>query len=83
MKRQDALNSIVDWIKAQAKPKFGNVEVSPETRLLELQLLDSLQIMDLVFFLEETSGQKIALEKLIGENFETPNAIAALICRAD
>ncbi|MFW2541779.1 acyl carrier protein [Primorskyibacter sp. 2E107] len=76
------LPAIISWIEDAAAPRFGAVDVTPETPLLEEQLLDSLQLMDLVYHLEETQGVTIPLEMLTPENFATPNAVAQMLAKA-
>ena len=82
MDHSDILENIVGWISSESASKIGDTVLDKDTQLLERQLLDSLQIMDLVFHLESTFGNQIALDELTAENFETPLAIAAMAQRA-
>ena len=52
-----------------------------EQSLIQSGILDSLTIMKILNFLEETFKIKISDEELIPENFETLNAINALTQR--
>ncbi|PWK61141.1 acyl carrier protein [Roseicyclus mahoneyensis] len=74
------LHGILGWImdKTGSSPE----DIQPDTALLDIQLLDSLQLMDLVFFLEKTHGTSIPLEWLTPENFATPRAIGDMIKKA-
>jgi acyl carrier protein len=50
-----------------------------ETSLLQSGLIDSLGMMELVAFLEQTFEVHIEDEDLVPENFETISAIARLV----
>lgn len=78
----DIIADIIAWISKTSDLAGGENNLQPDTKLLDLQLLDSLQIMDLVFHLEETFKHPIALEELVAENFETPEMIATMVSRA-
>lgn len=79
-KTDELIGSIVEWIADTAN--LPAQEIGPETELLERQILDSLQLMDLVFHLEETQGHAIPLEWLTAENFASPQSIAAMVSKA-
>jgi acyl carrier protein len=72
---------ITTWIENALTPVHPGQEITPVTALVSSQLLDSLQIMDVVFFLEEEFGTPIPLEELTAENFETITSITALVER--
>jgi acyl carrier protein len=72
---------ITTWIENALTPVHAGQEITPATALVSSQLLDSLQIMDLVFFLEEEFGNPVPLEELTAKNFETVTSIAALVVR--
>lgn len=73
------VSGIMEWIRKTVEPRLGSVEIHPETRLLENGMLDSLQLMDLVFHMEEVYGVPVPLENLTPENFATPMTIAAMV----
>ena len=55
--------------------------VSDEDSLFELGLLDSLKLLDLVAFIEKTTGAHIPDDEIMPENFETLPDIIALVQR--
>jgi acyl carrier protein len=57
-------------------------EIGPDTALLELGILDSLSMVNLLSYLEVTLGVKIPEDQILPENFSTPLAIAEMICRS-
>ena len=63
------------------RDKFSGPVVS-DTSLMERGVLDSLGLMSLVAFIEETTGIRIAADEVMLENFETINAIGATVDRA-
>lgn len=77
-RNSDAIHDvIVAWIVK--KTGVDAATTGADTELLERQVLDSLQLMDLVFYLEETFGEPIPLELLVPENFATPRTIADML----
>ncbi len=57
----------------------GDIEVGDDDSLLESGVLDSLRMVELLGFIEERFGVSIDDEELVPENFETINAIVALL----
>lgn len=62
---------------------FGDASRAPEaaTSFLETGLVDSTGMLELVFFVEESFGLKIADEELIPENLDSCQRIAAFVLR--
>ena len=56
--------------------------VTADESLLQRGVLDSLGLMNLIAFIEEKTGVRIADDDVMLENFETINAIVATIDRA-
>jgi len=56
--------------------------VTADESLLQRGVLDSLGLMNLIAFIEEKTGVRIADDNVMLENFETINAIVATIDRA-
>ena len=50
-----------------------------DTELFTSGILDSLEIIDLVLFLEKKYGIKIPQKSMTLDNFKTPNSIAELV----
>jgi|SoiMethySBSTD1v2_1073268.scaffolds.fasta_scaffold497429_3 acyl carrier protein len=56
--------------------------VTADESLLQRGVLDSLGLMNLIAFIEEKTGVRIADDDVMLENFETINAIMATVDRA-
>jgi acyl carrier protein len=72
--------SILAWLKETAA-KLGDVEIAADTELIEQGVLDSLEILRLVSFLEERFQLAVPVDEFVPENFRTPAAIAAMMAR--
>ena len=72
---------IAEFVTTESK-QLGIDEVELDTALLELGILDSLSMINLLSFLESNLGVRVPEEQLLPENFATPRAIAQLICRS-
>jgi acyl carrier protein len=72
-------SGIIAHIKGLLKGR--PVPVDGGTSLIAKGLLDSLDILDLVEFMERTFQVKFATEDLNPDHFETPAAAAALVRR--
>jgi len=72
--------SILAWLK-EAAAKLGDVEIAADTELIEQGVLDSLEILRLVSFLEERFHLAVPVDEFVPENFRTPATIAAMTAR--
>ena len=77
---QQDLEIIVDWLKALA-PRFPDIEITAETALINQGLLDSIEILNLVCFVEERFAVVVTVEAFVPENFRTAHAVAAMVGR--
>ena len=66
---------IIKYIQDNLLTRKGEIELSPEDDLLGSGLLDSMGVMRLVGFVEETFDIKIPPEDIVIENFMDVNAI--------
>lgn len=66
--------ALKDWI-IQTNGKIRSEELNEETPLIEQRIISSLQIMDLILFLEKLSGKSIEVEKLKVGVFRDINTI--------
>jgi len=72
------IESVISWIEAaQTAPQ--PIKIKPSTPVTEKQLLDSLQIMDLVMYLESTFEISVPLDALTESNFATPRSITSMV----
>jgi acyl carrier protein len=53
--------------------------LDPDEDLLEQGIIDSLGLMKLIAFMEETFGIKIIDEEIIPENFQSLNSMTSLV----
>ncbi len=65
---------IKNWILQKAKSPPSE-ELTVETPLLEKRIITSLQIMDLILFLEKKSGKKLNLSDLKPSIFQNIQSI--------
>jgi len=57
----------------------GKKSLGPDEDLLGQGILDSMGIMKLIVYIEETFGIKIEDEEIIPENFQTLNSLIAFV----
>ena len=55
-------------------------EIEDHADIIESRLIDSLQFVDFVFFIEEVTGNKIELESINIEDFRTIDSIRRAFC---
>lgn len=68
-----------EFIEGELAADNGGERIDPDVDLLELGLLDSAGIAQLLAFCEETFGITVADDELTAENFQSINAIAELV----
>jgi len=68
---------IREYINKLASEK--NISVNDDTDLFESGVLDSMGILQLLLYINDTLGITIPLEDLQTENFQTINAIIKLV----
>jgi acyl carrier protein len=74
---QTVIDAITNWLKRTKNHR----DVAADTELIGLGILDSIEILNLVSFLEERFGVTLPIEEFIPENFQSPRAIADLVVR--
>lgn len=72
---------VIDQIGKIASAVDGSFDLTPETPLLEQQLLDSVEMLQLVLALETELSITVPLEELTPDNFVSARAIAGLVDR--
>jgi acyl carrier protein len=65
------------WLAAELD--IPTQDVLPDTQILEIGVLDSLKIMELIASMEERYQISVPLEDVIEENFATPTAIWSMV----
>jgi acyl carrier protein len=58
-----------------------DAKVDPEDNLLDLGLIDSVGLLNLITFLESTAGIRVPEEEMVPDNFESVVAIEAFVAR--
>lgn len=71
------LDSILPWLRN--KTQDSNREIDPGTELIKENLLDSIEFLELVSFLEDTFNVELDADLLTPENFNTPSDIANMV----
>jgi acyl carrier protein len=59
----------------------GDVEIGDETSFMDSHVLDSTGFIELISFIEESFGVKIADEEMLPENLDSLEAIDAFVAR--
>lgn len=72
--------AVRDWVKSSAKESLP-ADFTDETPILESRIITSMQIMDLILFLEALSGSPIDVEQLKPGAFRDVNAIVDRFCK--
>jgi acyl carrier protein len=70
----DIRQELRQWI-ATANKKLSVEEITDDTPIIEQRILRSIQVMDLLLFIEQLSGRSIDVEQLKPESFKNVNAI--------
>jgi acyl carrier protein len=74
----DTAEIILDWLRKTAA-HIPHTDITGDTELIEQGILDSLQILNLVCFMEEQFAVILPVEEFVPENFRTAAAVAAMI----
>ncbi|MEZ4513826.1 MAG: acyl carrier protein [Chloroflexota bacterium] len=75
----EAAARIKQFITKELLYEVENAAIDNDTKLIEQGVVDSMGIFRLIAFLEEAFGVGIEPDAVVLENFETINAVAALI----
>lgn len=75
----DVESGVREFLQEHVPTGQARTEIPSDESLLDSGLLDSATILELVSFLEERFNLTIADEELLPENFETIDAIVAMV----
>ena len=75
----DINKSMEQFIQEQIIKGQKNVDLQQSTNLIEEGIIDSLGIMKLLTFIEESFDLQISDEELLPENFESLKAICDMV----
>jgi len=73
------LEDLEKFLLTEIAVDLGKKSLGPDEDLLERGIIDSLGIMKLVLFMEETYGIVVADEEIVPENFQTPNNMVKFV----
>jgi acyl carrier protein len=76
----DTAEIILDWLRKTAAD-CAATDITQDTELIEQGVLDSLQVLNLVGFMEEQFAVVLPVEEFVPENFRTATAVAAMVDR--
>jgi len=80
-KRGEFVSRMVGWLNAEVAPE--GVRVGADTPLFATRLLDSLKVLELIAFTEQTIGRAIPDSHIRMDNFQTVARIAAVFLPLD
>jgi acyl carrier protein len=72
--KESVLQSLRDWLY-KANPEAAAVHLDPDTDIIESRILESLQFVEFVLFLEQQTGRGILAEELNPATLRTLNSI--------
>jgi acyl carrier protein len=73
------LEQVEGFLLTEVAVDFDKESLGADSDLLELRIIDSLGVLKLVLFLEQTFGIQLEDEDLIPENFQTLNRIVTFV----
>lgn len=73
------IESLEKYLLTEIAADLGRQSLAPDEDLLEQGIIDSLGILKLILFIEETYGIKIIDEEIVPENFQTLNVMVKFI----
>ena len=73
------LEDLERFLLTEIAVDFGKESLDPDEDLLEQGIIDSMGVMTLVTFMEETFGIEIAEEDIVPENFQNLNSMVKFI----
>lgn len=71
--------NLESYLLAEIAVGLGKKTLQPDEDLLELGIIDSLGLMKLISFMEETFAINILDEDVIPENFQSLNSMVRLV----
>jgi len=75
----EVLEKIIDWVRSGKDELNQEIEITGDTELLRSGLIDSLDLLQLVAYIEEEFDLKLPPEALTPDNFSTPESVSTLV----
>jgi hypothetical protein len=82
MKKQEVIDSLIEWI-AEKNPKFKKSDITLDTPILEKRIITSLQIPDLILYVESLTGTPVSFDNLKPGSFHSISTILDNFFRGD
>lgn len=76
---EEYVQTVISWVKENCLKDKPNIEITAETQLLVTNILDSLDFLNLVEFVQEQYSIEIDEDEMSPDNFESPETVANLI----
>ena len=76
----EARTAIRRWLAAHAR---RDVPIDDDTPILELRVIDSLKVLELVLLVEELTGRPVSIEQLVPGSFRDVATICATFFATD
>ena len=73
------INDLEKFLVNEIAVNLERKSLTPDEDLLEKGIIDSLGIMKLILFMEETFGIAVADDEIVPENFQTVNMMVKFI----
>jgi acyl carrier protein len=77
----DTRTRIIDYIQSNLAGGAHGGEIGPQTPLLDEGILDSMGLMQLRMFIEDTLGVRVPDEEVMPDNFQDVASIEAMVER--
>jgi acyl carrier protein len=74
--REAVMQSLREWL-IKTNPAAADRRIEPDTDIIESRILESLQVVELILFLERQTGRAILAEDLNPATFRTLDSIYA------
>lgn len=81
LNKDQLIQAAIQWIRANSRKAAARGDISAHTQLMQDGVLDSLGLVDLVSFLEKTSGKPIDLLDLDEKDFSTLDGLCGAALR--
>jgi acyl carrier protein len=72
--KESVLQTLRDWLY-KTNPEAAAMRLDPDTDIIESRILESLQFVEFVLFLEQQTGRGILAEELNPDTLRTLNSI--------
>jgi len=81
IEQADVISTVGDYISSTMLVGFGDQSIEPDESLVQLGVVDSTGVLELVEFLHKRFGIDVKDEEITLENLDSLNAIGAFVRR--